>query len=286
MPADYNNFSADSFLTQFVCPHITDVEWFCFHLIFVILNRLRKNFQIKMKLYFDMLSQPSRALYMFLKLNKIPFEPMVTKLARMQHKASSFKEVNRFQMVPCIDDDGFKLSESVAIFRYIVASNPTLVADHWYPKDLKQRARVDEYLEWQHNNTRVGCAGYTRVVYMEPLMKWSPPSEKKVEAAKAQMEKVLDLLENVWLADQSKPFLATQEISFADILAACELEEPKIADYDPFAGRPNLTKWHNLVKEETNPTYDDVHAVLYNLIGTLKSSRLCKLWKLYFSYNY
>lgn len=28
----------------------------------------------KLKLYYDLMSQPSRALYMFVKLNKIPFE--------------------------------------------------------------------------------------------------------------------------------------------------------------------------------------------------------------------
>lgn len=70
-----------------------------------------------MKYYYDILSQPSRALYMFMKLNKIPFEPVVVKLARGQHMKESFREVNRFQKVPCIDDNGFKLAESVAIFR-------------------------------------------------------------------------------------------------------------------------------------------------------------------------
>ena len=26
--------------------------------------------------------------------------------------------------------------------------------DHWYPKDLQKRAKVDEYLHWHHNNLR------------------------------------------------------------------------------------------------------------------------------------
>ena len=238
-----------------------------------------------MKLYFDLLSQPSRALYIFLNINKIPFEPRVIKLGRKEHLSKSYKEVNRFRMVPCIDDKGFKLSESVAILRYLVATNPS-VADHWYPKDVKERAKVDEYLEWQHTNTRMGCAGFSRIKYLEPLMHWKPPPQKKIDDAKDLMEKSLNLLENVWLQDQSKDFLATKEISFADILAACELEQPKIADYDPFVNRPRLTKWHQLVKLKTYPIYDEAHEPAYSLIGTQQRSRLYKIWKLFFSYNY
>lgn len=121
---------------------------------------------------------------------------------------------------------------------------------------------------------------------MDPMFKWGPPSQKKIDATKKVMETTLDLLENVWLQDPSKPFLATQEISFADILASCELEQPLLADYDPFATRPNLAKWHQLVKEKTNPIYDEAHATAYSLIGTQEKSRLYKWWKIYFSYNY
>lgn len=237
-----------------------------------------------MKFYFDLLSQPSRALFIFMKLNKIPFEPMVIKIGRGEHMRSAFKRVNRFQKLPCLDDNGFKLSESVAMFRYIVATNQ-IVADNWYPKDLQERAKVDEYLEWQHNNTRVGCAGFFRAKYMDPLF-GKPPSQKKLDSTKAFMVTTLDLLENIWLQDQSKDFLATKEISFADILAACELEQPKLADFDPFAGRPNLARWHNLVKDQTNPIYDEAHGPVLNLVGTQEMSRIRKFWRICFSYNY
>lgn len=69
------------------------------------------------------MSQPSRALYIFFKLHpKIPVEYVPIALRKMEHQTDAFKEVNRFQRVPCIvTDKGFKLAESVAIFRYILA---------------------------------------------------------------------------------------------------------------------------------------------------------------------
>lgn len=41
---------------------------------------------------------------------------------------------------------------SIAIIRYLAKEKN--IPDKWYPKDSKKQARVDEYLEWQHNNTR------------------------------------------------------------------------------------------------------------------------------------
>ena len=47
-----------------------------------------------------------------------------------------------------IQDGDFALTESVAIMKYLASTRD--IADHWYPKDSKSRARVDEYLAWQH----------------------------------------------------------------------------------------------------------------------------------------
>jgi len=193
-----------------------------------------------------------------------------------EHLADEFKQINRFQKVPCIiEDDGLKLSESVAIFRYLMTKN-TGIDEHWYPKDIQSRAHVDEYLEWQHNNTRMGCAMYFQAKWLLPLMTGKPTSESKIVMAQTHMENVLDLLENVWLQSNEKDFLTSKEISFADILAACELEQPRIADYNPFEGRPRLTKWYQKVKEITNPYYDQAHAIL-NKIVTSNDNKKSKL---------
>ena len=49
-------------------------------------------------------------------------------------------------------------SFSAAIMRYLVSKYN--LPDHWYPSNPECRARVDEYLDWHHTNTRAGAAGY------------------------------------------------------------------------------------------------------------------------------
>lgn len=224
------------------------------------------------KFYFDLMSQPSRALYIFLKLNRLPVEFVKTDLMKMEHLNDEFKNsVNRFQKVPCIVDGDFKLSESVAIFRYLMQTKKEHFDEHWYPSDLKTRALIDEYLEWQHNNTRLGCAMYFQSKFLIPKLSGEPVNENKLKAFQKQMEGALSSLENIWLESSDKKFLATKEISFADILAACELEQPKMADYDPFAGRPKLSNWYNEVKLATAPYYEEAHVIVNKVIQKNKA---------------
>lgn len=47
---------------------------------------------------------------------------------------------------------------SVAILRYLAKKYEGQISSNWYPNDPKAQAKVDEYLEWQHLNTRLNCA--------------------------------------------------------------------------------------------------------------------------------
>lgn len=142
------------------------------------------------------------------------------------------------------------------------------IAENWYPRDVRTRALVDEYLEWQHNNTRMACAMYFQSKWLIPLMSGKTASESKVAMFQGHMEKTLDTLENIWLDSSEKAFLATDEISFADVLAACELEQPRVADYNPFEGRPKLTQWYQRVKSLTNPFYDEAHGIINKIVNS------------------
>lgn len=133
---------------------------------------------------------------------------------------------------------------SIAILRYICRTYN--VEDHWYPKDSIKQARVDEYLEWQHLNTRADCAFYSsyKVLFdiniilkeklihsyinmfqvLRPLMKGQPAKEHRVAQLEKKMNVTLDLIENIWLKD--KKFLCGDEISISDIIGVCELDQP------------------------------------------------------------
>lgn len=134
--------------------------------------------------------------------------------------------VNRFQKVPAIVDKDFKLSESVAIFRYLSAKNE--IADNWYPQDLQLRGRIDEYLEWQHANTRMTCSYYFILKYLKPRTTGKEPGDDQVVMSSLrQMEDTLDTMEDLWLSDKPNTFVGgLEQISFADLLAVCELEQP------------------------------------------------------------
>ncbi|XP_037077523.1 glutathione S-transferase theta-1-like isoform X2 [Pollicipes pollicipes] len=212
----------------------------------------------RLKLYYDLMSQPSRAVVMFCKLANIPYQDHPVALRKGEHRSDKYlAEVNPFGLVPAINKDGFRLTESVAILRFLCREYP--VADHWYPKDSQAQARVDEYLEWQHANTRLQCAMYFQTKWLIPMMTGEPVNEKRMKNFQAGMERVLDQLETVWLKET--PYIAGQTITVADVLAACELEQPTMVAYDVTAGRPRLAAWLERVRTDCQPHYEQVHTM-------------------------
>uniref|UniRef100_A0A0V0G3B4 Putative glutathione s-transferase theta-1 n=1 Tax=Triatoma dimidiata TaxID=72491 RepID=A0A0V0G3B4_TRIDM len=241
----------------------------------------------RLKLYFDTLSQPSRSLLIFLETNKIPYEPKLVRLGKGEQNTPEFLKLNPLHQIPVIDDNGFVLRESVGILRYLCREKN--VADHWYPKDSKRQAKVDEYLEWQHLGTRLGCGMYFRLMWLEPLATGQTPDVKDIQRCKTQMTNACDIIENHWLKNK---FICGDEISIADVLAAAELEQPSmyylfyydehgqiliiffvhlgLAGYDPRDGRPKLTEFMARVREATNPAYDEAHKIINAIVQKYK----------------
>ncbi|KRT79583.1 Glutathione S-transferase [Oryctes borbonicus] len=216
-----------------------------------------------LKLYYDLMSQPSRAMFILLNKSDIQFVQCPVALHKGEHLTEKYKnDVSRFRKVPVIDHDGYKLTESIAMLRYLAREKE--LPDNFYPNDSKKQARVDEFLEWQHNNLRLACSMYFQLKFLIPKMTGNESDEDMVILFESRMLDALEQMESLWL--QEKDFINGEQISAADIWAACEIEQPRMAGYEPREGRPKLKAWLDRVRDATNPYYDQAHVILNKVV--------------------
>ncbi|XP_074177604.1 glutathione S-transferase theta-2B-like [Rhinolophus sinicus] len=215
-----------------------------------------------LELYLDLISQPSRAVYIFAKKNGIPFELHHVELLKGQHLSKEFFPVNSLQRVPTLKDGDFVLSESVAILIYLSFKYQT--ADHWYPADLQARVRIHEYLGWHADRIRgtFGVSLWTQV--LAPLIGVQVP-EEKVKRNRTNVDKALQHLEDEFLGH--KAFLTSQQVTLADLMALEELMQVVAVGYKLFEGRPRLAAWRERVEAFLGTDLcQEAHGPIFNIV--------------------
>ncbi|KAL0882939.1 hypothetical protein ABMA27_016439 [Loxostege sticticalis] len=228
--------------------------------------------KMSLKLYCDLMSQPSRTLYILLKAIKCDFEPKYVDLRKGEHYSEEFTtQVNRMQRVPVIDHNGFFLTESVAIVKYLAREK--IIPESLYPMDSKQQARVDEFLEWHHIGLRLHCSMYFRVKHMDPILFGRKTTEKQLAAYEGRMLQALDDFDKKWLG-QGTEFIVGNSVTVADLFAATELEQPRMAGYDPKEHYPAIATWAKKVQAHFNPHYDEAHVILNKIVKKQQSAKL------------
>lgn len=205
-------------------------------------------------LYIDLMSQPSRAVYAFCLFNKIPHKVELIQVMKGQHLTPEFRKKNPLRRVPAIDDNGFVLPESHAILRYL--SDTMDVVDHWYPKDPKQRAMVDRYLDWHHTGTR-RCARYflaeMKDLFPAGFITWTTESERGL------IEAIFRTIEGAFL--KNKNYIASDDqMTIADLSAVCEIMQLRLTKFD-FSKFPKLEAWINRCM--SNPELQEAHKIIF-----------------------
>ena len=69
---------------------------------------------------------------------------------------------------------------------------------------------------------------------------------------------------------ENETFLGDR-LSFADIIAACELMQPTMSGRDVLAGRPKLQKWLERVQNDSQPFFDEAHQIFYRSRDRIKN---------------
>ena len=97
-----------------------------------------------MKLYFHPISTTCRPIMLLAGEAGIELDYQLVDLFTGAQYQPAFEAVNPCHQVPVLDDDGFRLTESSAILKYL-AERKDLAS---YPADARQRARINERLDW------------------------------------------------------------------------------------------------------------------------------------------
>ena len=71
------------------------------------------------------------------------------------------------------------IAESHAIMRYLADSRGC--DDHWYPKDLRKRAKVNQYLDEHHNYIRMGVGVHIFKRFFAPMINGKSYSDRELE---------------------------------------------------------------------------------------------------------
>ena len=209
-----------------------------------------------MKLYILDVSNTSRPVRALIAENKLPVEEVALDFYKGEHAKLPYTNLNPNGLVPTLDDDGFILTESSTIMKYLADKFNLAV----YPKGLKERARVNEMMDWFNTGFYRDYA--YNVVYPQiyPHHKRPDDATQKgtIEWGKGQTQKWLKVLNDHWLGKGDK-YLCGNQMTIADIFGYA-LITPGIVTRDDFKAYPNVDRW---VKEvEKLPSWAKVNAAL------------------------
>lgn len=209
-----------------------------------------------MKLYYHPVSTVSRPVLLLISEAAIEVELEVVDLFSGAHLKPPFASVNPSRQVPVLDDDGFVLTESSAILKYLAEK----VGSPTYPQDLRQRARINERMDWL-NTGLYRDLGYG-LIYPQCLPHHKRPDEKVQAAviawAREKSRAWLDVLDKELIG--ANAFVCGDRITIADYLGACYLTLGEVVHLD-FSQWRNISRWLDAMK--ARPSWRSVNEGFY-----------------------
>ncbi len=218
-----------------------------------------------MKLYYHPISTTSRPIMLFAAESGIALDMQVVDLFTGEHVKPPYSAINPNRLVPTLDDDGFVLTENGAILKYLADK----IGSPAYPKDLKQRARVNERMDW--TSTQLCTDMVYGLVYPQIFDAHKRRSDEAqaatLERGKARAQawlKVLD--ENVLGPDNA--YLCGDTITIADYHAASFVALAEVIGSD-LAAYPNVKRW--LGRMKSLKSWPKVFETIDGFAASLKS---------------
>jgi len=224
-----------------------------------------------MKLYMHPVSMTSRPVRLFIAESGIKVDEQLVDLMTGEHYKEPFASINPNRLVPVLDDGDLRLTESSAILKYLADR----IDSPAYPKDLKQRAKVNEMMDWLNSNFyRDYAYGF---IYPQVFPHHRRPTDEMqsgtVAWGKERTEGWLRLLNDYWIGP-TKPYLCGDRITIADYFGSGLVTLGEVVGCD-FAGYPNIKRWLDNMKRL--PSWPKVNEVFYGLVDSVKGQSFVRV---------
>src|SRR5215468_4621219 len=186
-----------------------------------------------MKLYMHPVSTTSRPVMQFIADNNIKCDMEVVDILKGQHYEPTYSKLNPNHLIPMLDDDGFRLTESAAILKYLAekAGSPA------YPKDLKARAKVNEVMDWFNSNFYRDWGYNLCYPQLFPHLKRRSDEAQAatLEFGKENAKRWLKILDEHWIGP-SNTYLCGNKLTIADYFGAGLVTLGQLigVDYTPY----------------------------------------------------
>jgi glutathione S-transferase len=212
-----------------------------------------------MKIFADPISTTCRSVLLFIADNDIPVEVQSIDLLKGEHQSATFASINPNRLVPTLKDDGLLLTESSAILKYLADKTHSPA----YPRDLKQRAKVNEMMDWLNTNFYRDW-GYG-LIYPQafPHMRCRSDEAQSatVELGEIRAKRWLQLLNDHWIGP-SNAYLCGDRITIADYFGAGLVTIGELIRFD-FTPYPNVHRWLAIMAKQ--PSWQRVNEPFHRL---------------------
>lgn len=180
-------------------------------------------------------SRTARVLWMAKELG-LDFEHVPLAMGDAALKQAAFLKVNPAGRVPAIDDDGFVMSESLAINLYLARKHGDRATPSLAPASLEEEAKIWQWSSWAMTDLEVPL----NLIHLH--RNFFPPEKrdaKVAETAEAQVQRPLAMLESI-LADSA--YLLGERFTVADLNVASVLSASRLSAIN-MAPFPRVAAW-------------------------------------------
>ena len=197
-----------------------------------------------MKLYGSPVSTCTRKVLCTLAEKGVEAEFIHVDIFKGEQKGAGYVKAHHpFARVPVLEDDGFTMYESRAIIRYL---DERLPGTKLVPETVKDRAMMDLFTSVEYSYFSGPALKIAGERVFHPML-GMPTDEAKVEAAKTELARTLDVLESRLGV---VPYLAGEAFSLADIAYMPYVDYLFDAKEGAMiTSRPHTGAWWNRVSE-------------------------------------